>query len=212
MAKPHSPRCWTHTQSGESCSCWGWNEGIARGVTQLAPTGFRSMRAMTFWRQNHMQHPRLDFKAGSAQNCTLWPLGQLEHQLCARSFWNIEITAPCDRRVLSPGHGRCPLTGNGVSPCRKVLGAHLLPGQQLGGPSPRRACGAPQQVAASRRKDSRTRVTLLLPRANTNPQTWAGSVTLWRSCVWWSPGTHHAAGSGGCLREEMLPLSWSVIH
>lgn len=85
---------------------------------------------MTFWRQNYMQHLRLDFKAGSAQNCILRPHGQLKHQLCARSFWNIQVTAPCDRRVLSPGHGRCPLTGNGLSPCTKGLGVplHLLLG------------------------------------------------------------------------------------
>lgn len=61
---------------------------------------------------------------------TLGACGQLKQQLCARSFWNIEITTPCDRRVLSPGHGRCPLRGNGVSPCTKVLGVplHLLLG------------------------------------------------------------------------------------
>lgn len=150
---------------------------MAWGGTQLAVTGFRSMRAMTFWRQNYMQHLRLDFKAGPAQNRILRPRGQLKHQLCARSFWNIQVTAPCDRRVLSPGPGRCPLTGNGVSPCTTSSWA------AAGRPRPGSAHGSPQQLAASRRKDSRTRVTHLLPRVNTNPQAGAGSVTHRPSCA-----------------------------
>lgn len=119
----------THSQ-GKAVAAGAGRKGMARGVTPLALTGFRSMRAMTFWGQNYMQCLRLDFKAGSAPNCPLGACGQLKHQLCARSFWNTEITAPCDRRVLSPGCGSCPLTQNGVSPCTKLPGVplHLLLG------------------------------------------------------------------------------------
>lgn len=159
---------------------------------------------MTFWRQNYMQHLRLDFKAGSAQNSTLGSCGQLKHQFCARSFWNIEITAPV-ARGLSPGPGRCPLTQNGVSPCTKVL-AFLCTSswaaarrQSLG-----RVPGATQQLAASRRKDSRTRVTHLLPRITLSPQTWAGSVPLWPSC-WGESEMIPRDTPWGLLRKEIPP-------
>lgn len=49
-----------------------------------------------------MHHLQLDFNAGSAQTPILRLCRQLEHQLCVRSFWNIQIMATCGKKVLSP--------------------------------------------------------------------------------------------------------------
>lgn len=98
-----------------------------------------------------MQHLQLDFKAGSAQNSTLGSCGQLKHQLCARSFWNIEITAPCGTRT-QPRPWEVPTYTEWGEPMHKGAGIplHLLLGssqetEPWEGPWSHTAAGCKQQ-------------------------------------------------------------------
>lgn len=149
---------------------------MARGVTQLALTGFRSMGAVTSWGQNYMQHLRLDFKAGSAQNCTLsWNTSSvLEVSGTLKS--QLPVAGGCPAQAMGGAH----VHGKGWAHAQRWVPLHLL----------LRCPWSPQLLSASSRKDSRTRVTHLLPRSTWAPrpglaQLHSGLAVL--GCVWDDP-------------------------
>lgn len=135
---------------------------MAQRVTRLEVTAVRSVRETTSRRENDMHHLRLGFKAGSAQTPTLGPCGRLKRQLGARSFWNVQTAATCDKRVFSLGSGSArpqeapTQTQRGRAHAERSWGLPRTFSRAAGGtPSPGRAPGKPQRCQQEGRDQAR---------------------------------------------------------